>query len=117
MCVNTRSISFDRRIAFICTILLCAMNFSNGVSIYSNKLAYISFKTIRNLQGGPVYNGDGVLQPKRKTSNVAKNAHRVGRRRFILHPKGVAKGYLLIKTFFCKNFIFTSKCKNEILAV
>jgi hypothetical protein len=68
-----------------------------------------------HIQGGPVYNGDGVSQPKRKTRNVAKNAHRLGRRRLILHPKGVAKGYLSIKTHFSENFI--SECKNEILAV
>jgi hypothetical protein len=37
-----------------------------------------------SVQGGPVYNGDGVLQPKRKTRNVAKNAHQVARRRLRL---------------------------------
>jgi hypothetical protein len=47
------------------------------------------------------YNGDGGLHPKRKTRIVAKNAHRVERRRLILRlklkAKGVvAKGYFLV---------------------
>jgi hypothetical protein len=37
---------------------------------------------------------------KRKTRNVAKNPHRVGRWRLMLHPKGVAKG----KNIYLKHF-------------